>query len=98
MSPEELSPMNIELSEPIHTHTAEPKARLEIVDVDIHPKNALEDLRPHLSKRWWDYLETYGRRPRHGFVTGYPFPKMTPIAARRDAWPSSGGGPGSDLG
>src|SRR5579862_4796671 len=85
--------MNIEVRQPVRTQ----KARLQIVDCDIHPKNSLEDLRPYLSNRWWDYLQTYGRRSRHGFVNGYPFPKMTPIASRRDAWPPSGGGPGSDL-
>jgi uncharacterized protein len=87
--------MNIELRHPVRAPKAQ--ARLAIVDCDIHPKNSLEDLRPHLSNRWWDYLQTYGRRQRHGFVNGYPFPKMTPIASRRDAWPPSGGGPGSDL-
>src|ERR1700733_10069128 len=86
--------MNVELRQPVHPA----KSRLEIVDVDIHPRNALEDLRPHLSNRWWDYLQTYGRRPRHGYVAGYPYPKMTPSASRRDAWPPSGGQPGSDLG
>ncbi len=87
--------MNIELRHPVRA--AKAQARLAIVDCDIHPKNSLEDLRPHLSNRWWDYLQTYGRRQRHGFVNGYPFPKMTPIASRRDAWPPTGGGPGSDL-
>jgi uncharacterized protein len=85
--------MNIEVRQPVSV----PKVRLEIVDCDIHPKNSLEDLRPYLSNRWWDHLQTYGLRPRHGFAKGYPFPKITPIAARRDAWPPSGGGPGSDL-
>jgi len=88
--------MNIEVRNP-PSQTRAKKARLEIVDCDIHPKNSLEDLRPYLSNRWWDYLHTYGRRSRHGFVSGYPFPKMTPIASRRDAWPPTGGGPGSDL-
>jgi len=90
--------MNVEFRQPARAQNAQAKARLEIVDVDIHPKNTLEDFRPYLSNRWWDYLQTYGRRSRHGFVDGYPFPKMTPIACRRDAWPPGGGGPGSDLG
>ena len=90
--------MNIELRQPAHAQNTQAKTRLEIVDVDIHPKNTLDDFRPYLSNRWWDYLQTYGRRSRHGFVDGYPFPKMTPIACRRDAWPPGGGGPGSDLG
>src|SRR5260370_17383423 len=90
--------MNVELRQPARAQNAKTKARLEIVDVDIHPKNTLEDFRPYLSNRWWDYLQTSGRRSRNGFVDGYPFPKMTPIACRRDAWPPGGGGPGSDLG
>src|SRR5260370_16861716 len=88
--------MNVDLRQPARAQNAQAKARLEIVDVDIHPKNTLDDFRPYLSNRWWDYLQTYGRRSRHGFVDGYPFPKMTPIACRRDAWPPGGGGPGSD--
>ena len=30
-------------------------------------------------------------RPRHGFTKAYPMPKITPQAARRDAWPPGGG-------
>jgi predicted TIM-barrel fold metal-dependent hydrolase len=86
--------MNVEVRNPVRT----PKIRPGIVDCDIHPRSSLEDLRPFLSNRWWDYLQTYGRRSRHGYVAGYPYPKMTPIAARRDAWPPGGGAPGSDLG
>jgi predicted TIM-barrel fold metal-dependent hydrolase len=85
--------MNIEVRNPVRAH----EAGLGIVDCDIHPRSSLEDLRPFLSNRWWDYLQTYGRRSRHGYVAGYPYPKMTPIAARRDAWPPGGGAPGSDL-
>jgi predicted TIM-barrel fold metal-dependent hydrolase len=85
--------MNIEVRSPVRAQ----QSRLEIVDCDIHPKSSLEDLRPFLSNRWWDYLQTYGRRSRHGYVAGYPYPKMTPIAARRDAWPPGGGAPGSSL-
>ncbi len=40
--------MNVELCQPVRPA----KSRLEIVDVDIHPRNALEDLRPHLLNRW----------------------------------------------
>jgi predicted TIM-barrel fold metal-dependent hydrolase len=69
-----------------------------MVDGDIHPKNrSLEELRPFLSNRWWDYLLTYGNRPRHGNAAGFPYPKATPGAYRRDAWPDGGGQPGSDL-
>jgi predicted TIM-barrel fold metal-dependent hydrolase len=50
-----------------------------------------------LSNQWWSHLQTYGLRPRHGFAKTYPMPKITPQAARRDAWPPTGGLPGSDL-
>ncbi len=66
--------MNVELRSPQRARTA----GVGIVDCDIHPRTTLEDLRPFLSNRWWDYLQTYGRRSRHGYVAGYPYPKMTP--------------------
>ena len=55
-------------------------------------------MQPYLSNQWWSYLQTYGLRPRHGFSQGLSdYPKITPQAARRDAWPPTGGLPGSDL-
>ena len=47
--------MNIELRQP----DVSQKTRLKIIDVDIHPKSAMEDLKPYLSKRWWDHIQTY---------------------------------------
>src|SRR5690349_19355206 len=85
--------MNMELRAP---HRAQ-KSKIEIVDCDFHPKITLEQLRPHLSDRWWEYLQTYGIRQRHAYAKGYPFPKAAPQAARRDAWPPGGGLPASDL-
>jgi hypothetical protein len=86
--------MNIEVRQPNRVE----KTRYGIVDCDIHPKMLIEDYRKHLSNQWWSYLQTYGIRPRHGFTKAYPMPKITPQAARRDAWPPGGGFPGSDLG
>ena len=88
------SAMNIEVRQPVGAQ----KTRYGIVDCDIHPKLQIEEMPPHLSNQWWAYLQTYGLRPRHGFTKSYPMPKITPQAARRDAWPPSGGLPGSDLG
>ena len=69
-----------------------------LVDVDLHPKLAgLEDLRPYLADRWWRHLTTIGPRYRHGYARGFPYPKMQPLACRRDAWPEAGGEPGSDV-
>ena len=64
----------------------EQTAALQIADCDIHPKvRSLEDLRPWLSNRWWDHLQTYGQRSRHGFAKGSPYPKGAPhgVPARR---------------
>jgi predicted TIM-barrel fold metal-dependent hydrolase len=87
--------MKIEFRQPVRERA--PRARPAVIDCDIHPKASLAALRPYLAQRWWDCLETYGLRSRHGFAKGYPYPKGTPQAARRDAWPPGGGLPGSDL-
>ena len=73
--------------------------RLRMIDCDIHtrPKSNAE-LKPYLAQRWWDHLNTYGIRLRHGVVKGHPYPKSQPAnGARRDAFPPDGGMPGSDL-
>src|SRR2546423_1588358 len=59
------------------------KILTKIFDVDIHPKSSVEDLRPYLSKRWWDHLQTFGARTRQGFLKGFPYPKSQPPPARR---------------
>ncbi len=85
--------MNIEMKAPQRAQ----QSKLDIVDCDFHPKLTLEQMRPYLSNHWWNYLQTYGNRSRHGYAKGYAYPKMTPQAARRDAWPPTGGLPASDL-
>ena len=85
--------MNIE----VRAQERSPQTKLDIVDCDFHPKMAVEQMRPFLSNQWWSYLQTYGSRARHGYTKGYAYPKMTPQAARRDAWPPTGGLPASDL-
>jgi predicted TIM-barrel fold metal-dependent hydrolase len=85
--------MNMELRQPLRTQRVKPA----IVDCDVHPNASYEDLRPFLSNRWWDHLQTIGERRRHGFAKTYPYPKITPRAARRDSWPPDGGLPGSNL-
>jgi predicted TIM-barrel fold metal-dependent hydrolase len=73
-------------------------AKLTIVDCDFHPNvRGLEDVKPYLSARWWEHLQTYGQRPRHGFIGTDPYPKMSPGANRRDAWGSDGDWPACDL-
>ena len=79
--------MNIE----VRARERAQKTKLDIVDCDFHPKLTVEQMRPFLSNQWWNYLQTYGNRSRHGYSKGYAYPKMTPQAARRDAWPPGGG-------
>src|SRR5258708_39956100 len=69
-------------------------SRTRIIDVDIHPKASAEDLRPFLSQRWWDHLQTYGARTRQGFAKGFPYPQESAAglaagfpASRRGAAP-----------
>src|SRR5205085_11646603 len=86
--------MNMELRERVRPARVKPA----VIDCDIHPRIPnLEALRPYMAQRWWDYLQTYGARVRHGFARGYPYPKAAPLACRRDAWPANGGPPASDL-
>ena len=46
--------MNVELRQPL----AAAKVKPAVIDCDIHPTATLADLRPYLSNRWWDYLQT----------------------------------------
>jgi hypothetical protein len=62
--------MNMEVREPALAQ----KTRLTIIDVDIHPKSSVEDLKPYLSNRWWNHIQTYGARTRQGFLKGFPYP------------------------
>ena len=73
--------------------------RLSVIDCDVHPRmKSVDMLKPYMSKRWWDYLQTYGQRKRHGFAKGHPYPKSQPAdGQRRDAWPPEGGQPGTSL-
>jgi uncharacterized protein len=73
--------------------------RTPLVDCDIHPRLARpEDLKPYLSEGWWQHHVTYGRRVRHGYVKGHPYPKAHPVdGMRRDSFPPGGAMPGSDL-
>jgi uncharacterized protein len=73
-------------------------ARLRRVDCDVHHSlRSLEDLKPFLSRRWWDHLQSYGLRMPVPFSGSAPYPKATPALSRTDSWPPAGGPPGSDL-
>jgi predicted TIM-barrel fold metal-dependent hydrolase len=73
--------------------------RTPLVDCDIHPRlRAPSDLKPYMAARWWEHHVTYGRRVRHGFAKGHPYPKAHPVdGMRRDSFPPDGSMPGSSL-
>ena len=73
-------------------------ARLQRIDCDVHHAlRGLDDLRPFLSTRWWEHLQTFGLRMPVPFSGSAPYPKATPALSRTDAWPPGGGPPGSDV-
>jgi predicted TIM-barrel fold metal-dependent hydrolase len=72
--------------------------RYRIIDCDIHPAvKSIDDVRKFLPQRWADYHKTYGDQVRQPMVASSSGPRASPAIARRDAWPPSGGPPGSDL-
>jgi uncharacterized protein len=74
------------------------KTRFRIVDCDVHPSlHAKSDLNPFLPKRWQEHLKTYGDHLRTPYMGTTPYPRSSPLISRRDAWPPTGGPPGSDL-
>ena len=76
----------------------EAKSRLRIIDCDVHPSlRSRADLNPFLTKRWQEHLKTYGDHLRTPYIGTTPYPRSSPLIARRDAWPPTGGVPGSDL-
>src|SRR5437868_15190244 len=94
--------MEDRMSEVIDRPLAEPDAsaasRLRIIDCDIHPSlHSRADLNPFLSERWQEHLKTYGDHLRTPYIGTTPYPRSSPLICRRDAWPPTGGVPGSDL-
>lgn len=66
------------------------------IDTDIHNTVPSDDaLLPYLSPEWRRYFERFGTRNYR--YTGAYFPRVSPAAARTDAWPPNGNPPGSDL-
>src|SRR4051812_27841563 len=89
--------MNV-IDRPLLEQEAPAKSRLRIIDCDIHPSlHSRADLNPFLPKRWQQHLKTYGDHLRTPFIGTTPYPRSAPLIARRDAWPPTGGPPGSDL-
>lgn len=70
------------------------KAARSLVDCDVHTTMARDDtLRTYLPERWRRHYELFGGNAYHGGR----YPRAVPNAARWDAWPPTGGAPGSDL-
>ena len=86
------------IDRPILAEEAAAKSRLRIIDCDMHPSiHAHADLDQFLPKRWQEHLRTYGSHLRTPYIGTTPYPRSSPLIARRDAWPPTGGPPGSDL-
>ena len=86
------------IDRPLLDQEAPAKTRLRIVDCDIHPSlHAKSDLNPFMAKRWQEHLKTFGDHLRTPYMGTTPYPRSAPLLARRDAWPPTGGPPGSDL-
>lgn len=82
----------------LEASTAPAEVRLRIVDCDVHhAMRSPLDLLPYLSRRWGEHLQNYGLLMKVPFTGSSPYPKAAPALSRADAWPPSGGPPGSDL-
>src|ERR1700738_1588559 len=86
------------IDRPVPDQEASATTRPRIIDCDIHPSlHARSDLNPYLARRWQEHLKTYGDHLRTPYIGTTPYPRSSPLIARRDAWPPTGGPPGSDL-
>src|SRR6201996_6422281 len=91
------------MSTPLQTRPAPsaptPARAIEkIIDCDIHPlPRSPTDIRKYLPERWRSHFDTYGNSFRQPFVGADLWPKPAPYISRRDAYPPTGGPPGSDL-
>src|SRR6478609_11708835 len=86
------------IDRPILADEEDARSRLRIIDCDVHPSiHAHADIEQFMPKRWQEHLRTYGSHLRTPYIGTTPYPRSSPLIARRDAWPPSGGPPGSDL-
>ncbi len=86
------------IDRPIVAEESAAKSRLRIIDCDVHPSiHAHADIEQFMPKRWQEHLRTYGSHLRTPYIGTTPYPRSSPLIARRDAWPPTGGPPGSDL-
>lgn len=69
------------------------KSDVTLIDADVHNyPDSMDELLPHLSKRWQAYVKQSGFTLPSVSI----YPKLFAQAARRDAWPPSGRRPGAD--
>lgn len=88
--------MNLTLDH--HPVVTPARSRLRVIDCDVHPSLArTSDLNPFLPLRWQRHLAQYGKSTRTIYAARGNYPRFMPATARRDAWPPSGGPPGSDV-
>jgi uncharacterized protein len=86
------------IDRPMLEKEATAATRLRIIDCDVHPSlRSRADLNEFLPKRWQEHLKTYGDHLRTPYIGTTPYPRSSPLICRRDAWPPTGGVPGSDL-
>jgi hypothetical protein len=86
------------IDRPVLEQEATAKSRLRIIDCDVHPSlTSRAALFPFLTKRWQEHLKSYDHHLRTPYIGTTPYPRSSPLIARRDAWPPTGGVPGSDL-
>ncbi len=70
-----------------------------IIDCDMHPSMHSRSRSRTRSCRsaGRSICSTYGSHLRTPYIATTPYPRSSPLIARRDAWPPTGGPPGSDL-
>ncbi|MGV6874546.1 amidohydrolase family protein [Pseudochelatococcus sp. B33] len=77
---------------------AGPQTKPKIIDCDVHPLlKRPADLKKYLAREWHAHFDEYGNFLRMPYAAGDLYPKSAPFISRRDAYPPSGGPPGSDL-
>ena len=82
------------IDRPILKEAVAAQSRLRIIDCDVHPSiHAQSDLYQFMPKRWQEHLKEYGSHLRTPYIGTTPYPRSSPLIARRDAWPPTGGPP-----
>jgi uncharacterized protein len=86
------------MNAPVDVMVRSTNSQIGIIDCDIHPYPKPGALNAYLSERWRNHLATYGKFNCGPYADRGTYPRFSPNTSRRDAWPPSGGPPGSDVG